>query len=64
MEQPKEKTKCEGNCIKTHGTHHVEVFSVKVSGNGCQQMPFNYCKNAIREDVRRGFLVEILEKIE
>lgn len=53
-----EKEQCEGNCIETHGEHSGEATGVIISGNGWKPTKFNYCQNAIDEDIRRGFIVE------
>jgi len=50
------KIECEGYCEKYKG----EVHRVKVYGTDFNGMEFNYCEEAIEEDIRRGFLVEIL----
>lgn len=54
-----EKIKCEGNCIETHGEHSGEVKPVIVYSHEWKDTKFNYCHNAIEEDRRRGFIVEI-----
>jgi hypothetical protein len=53
--------KCEGNCIEDFGEHKGTVKEVIVSGITFKPMTFNYCENAIEEDTRRGFTVEIKE---
>lgn len=52
---------CEGDCEITHGEHSGEVKKVIVSASGWQPMTFYYCSNAIEEDNRRGFTVEMQE---
>ena len=52
------ETKCEGNCLQTHGEHKGEVKPVVVYSIEWEETKFNYCENAIYEDIRRGFTVE------
>lgn len=54
--------KCQGECSKEN-LCEGEVKEVFVSGNGFHK-PFNftYCEVAIKEDERRGFLVEEKEE--
>ena len=48
---------CEGGCEEHVGT----VNQVTVTGNGFKGgFTFNYCEEAIAEDRRRGFTVEIV----
>jgi hypothetical protein len=47
--------KCEGSCEE----HAGEVRQVIVSGHGWNPTPFTYCDNAIIEDRRRGFTVDV-----
>lgn len=54
-----EKIKCEGNCLEHHGEHKGIVSPVVVYGQAIKPTKFNYCENAIKEDLRRGFVVEI-----
>ncbi len=53
-----EQTKCEGNCIETHGEHKGEVSHVVVYSIDWKETKFNYCQNAVDEDTRRGFTVK------
>ena len=50
-----EKHKCDGSCE----THEGDAIRVRVFGS-VAPMEFWYCNEAIREDTRRGLLVEIL----
>ncbi len=53
---------CEGDCIHTHGEHAGEVVPVIVKGYGMPwDIHFNYCANAIAEDLYRGFTVDIVD---
>ena len=55
---------CDGNCrISNRPAGHVgEVLSVKViDPQSGSEYTHNYCSAAIAEDVRNGFLVELLE---
>lgn len=52
---------CEGEC-SSYGQCDGDVRAVEVSGNGFKApFYFNYCQAAIKEDQRRGFLVNDLE---
>ena len=46
--------KCEGDCEE----HRGEVKEVLVRGWGY----FNYCKEAIEEDIRRGLIVVVYDE--
>ena len=51
--------KCEGDCIETHGEHSGDVQHVHVvASDGYDWGDFWYCRNAIEEDSRRGFVVK------
>jgi hypothetical protein len=52
--------KCEGSCEQ----HHGEVVSVRVidKDTGQDWGLFNYCEEAIQEDLRRGFEVKRIKK--
>jgi hypothetical protein len=50
--------KCEGDCKE----HDENLMEVRVTG-GLHDTTYTYCGNAVREDIREGFLVEILEVI-
>jgi hypothetical protein len=52
-------TRCQGNCMETHGSHSGEVYEVIVSGYSWKPTTFLYCQTAIDEDKRRGFDVFI-----
>lgn len=52
--------KCEGDCITTHGKHRGDVVPVIVRDEGNRAYQFNYCLNAIEEDERRGFDVNVI----
>jgi hypothetical protein len=53
-----ENTKCEGSCEEHKGdVKKVKVYEDDYSG---RTWFFDYCQEAIEEDKRRGFTVEIL----
>ena len=47
---------CEGNCEK----HDGPVRCVRVYNNSKDWGIFNYCNEAINEDIRRGFNVDVM----
>lgn len=58
------KLKCDGDCLNNKDRiHSGEVLPVIVSGQGITPMRFNYCENAIKEDIERGFKVELVSDI-
>lgn len=61
-QQPKTGLICQGNCIATHKEHKGLVQQVRVHGFGSESINFNYCQNAIEEDGRRGFSIEIIDE--
>lgn len=56
MPKKKPKTYCEGSC----SGHYGEVCPVRITKNGSvfNGMEFNYCEEAVREDISRGFDVQ------
>jgi hypothetical protein len=53
--------KCEGNCTVHRGTiKRVEVHDIR---NGRDWGLFDYCDEAIEDDIRSGFSVRILEEV-
>lgn len=54
--------KCEGECSR-EGTCIGQVKKVLVSGNGFKEpFKFNYCETAVKEDEKRGFVVEFVDE--
>jgi hypothetical protein len=51
--------KCDGSCEE----HTDPVYPVRVMGGGipAEGWEFNYCRNAIVEDCKRGLCVEVLQ---
>jgi hypothetical protein len=61
MAQDKNKTeRCDGACNK-HIGHTKQVHVTRASHDWGT---FNYCENAIAEDIKRGFAVEIVNEEE
>ena len=58
---------CEGGCIENYGKHLDEVQKVLVRDKNTlpiRKFTFNYCQNAIDEDIRRGFDVIVIDGFE
>ncbi len=54
---------CEGECNR-EGRCFGEVKYVTVTGNGLNEpFYFSYCQEAREEDERRGFVVNLINKI-
>jgi hypothetical protein len=59
--------KCDGECSKIEGDDGCrgDVKKVHVSGNGFKKpFEFNYCQEAIDEDLNRGFSVDVISEQE
>lgn len=51
--------KCDGDCESYVGGEHIgEVQVVNVQGWG----QFYYCESAIKEDIRRGLIVTVVDQ--
>ena len=50
---------CEGNCEKHEG--EVQNYLIHSTDKAFDGMTFYYCSNAVKSDVKDGFLLEILE---
>ena len=52
---------CDGGCeLVTNGRHKGKVVPVRVTGTPSDPWEFNYCQQAIEEDISRGLTVEEL----